>query len=155
MPKIAKLSFKHLGAAYLLIAALVASPSFAHFKPGNLIQFTEQDGLPGIQVNSLLQEKFGYMWVGTINGLARYDGYEFKRFYNNPNDSTSINGIRIPLKVLDKIFQAFFTTKPTSQGADLGLSLSYNIIRKVHGEELKVNTLEAVYTEFIIQLNAI
>ncbi|MBW8331785.1 MAG: hypothetical protein K0M40_07185 [Prolixibacteraceae bacterium] len=77
----------------IIITALTATSSFAQIKPGNLTQYTEQDGLPGIQVNSLLHDKFGYMWVGTINGLARYDGYEFKRFYNNPNDSTSINGL--------------------------------------------------------------
>ncbi|MDP3445816.1 MAG: two-component regulator propeller domain-containing protein, partial [Ignavibacteria bacterium] len=112
MPKIAKLSFKLLSAAYLLIAALAASPSFAQIKPGNLTQFTEQDGLPGIQVNSLLQDKFGYMWVGTINGLARYDGYEFKRFYNNPNDSTSINGLIVWSIYEDKEGRIWTGTSP-------------------------------------------
>ncbi len=92
MHKKARKTFKHFNALIILITAL-ASPAFAQLKPGNLTQFTEQDGLPGIQVNSLLQDKFGYLWVGTINGLARYDGYEFKRYYNNPNDSTSVNGL--------------------------------------------------------------
>src|SRR5205814_648376 len=49
------------------------------------------------------------------------------------------NGIGIPQKVVDKIFQPFFTTKPTGQGTGLGLSLSYDII-KVHGGEIKVDT---------------
>src|SRR4030095_10208422 len=49
------------------------------------------------------------------------------------------NGMGIPQNVLDKIFQPFFTTKPTGQGTGLGLSLSYDII-KAHGGELKVNT---------------
>ncbi|MDP2887512.1 MAG: two-component regulator propeller domain-containing protein, partial [Bacteroidota bacterium] len=93
MRKTVRRTFKHFNAVLILITALTATPSFAQIKPGNLTQFTEQDGLPGIQVNGLLQDKFGYMWVGTINGLARYDGYEFKRFYNNPNDSTSIKGL--------------------------------------------------------------
>ena len=61
------------------------------------------------------------------------------------------NGIGIPQKVLDKIFQPFFTTKPTGQGTGLGLSLSYDII-KAHGGELKVETMEGEYAEFIIQL---
>ena len=61
------------------------------------------------------------------------------------------NGNGIPQKILDKIFQPFFTTKPTGQGTGLGLSLSYDII-KAHGGELKVNTKEGEGTEFIIQL---
>ncbi|HEY5772159.1 MAG TPA: ATP-binding protein, partial [Chitinophagaceae bacterium] len=63
----------------------------------------------------------------------------------------SDNGNGIPQKVLDKIFQPFFTTKPTGQGTGLGLSLSYDIV-KAHGGELKVETKEGEYTEFIIQL---
>ena len=61
------------------------------------------------------------------------------------------NGIGIPQSALDKIFQPFFTTKPTGQGTGLGLSLSYDII-KAHGGELKVNTKEGDGTEFIIIL---
>ncbi len=61
------------------------------------------------------------------------------------------NGNGIPQKILDKIFQPFFTTKPTGQGTGLGLSLSYDIVN-AHGGEIKVNTKESDWTEFIIQL---
>ena len=61
------------------------------------------------------------------------------------------NGTGIPQKVLDKIFQPFFTTKSTGQGTGLGLSLSYDIV-KAHGGELNVNTKEAEGAEFTIQL---
>ena len=61
------------------------------------------------------------------------------------------NGNGIPQKVLDKIFQPFFTTKPTGQGTGLGLSLSYDIV-KAHGGELKVETKEGEGATFIIQL---
>jgi len=61
------------------------------------------------------------------------------------------NGGGIPQKVLDKIFQPFFTTKPTGQGTGLGLSLAYDII-KAHGGELKVVTKEGKGSEFIILL---
>jgi len=62
------------------------------------------------------------------------------------------NGNGIPQKVLEKIFQPFFTTKPTGQGTGLGLSLAYDIITKGHGGELKVETKEGEGSEFIIHL---
>ena len=65
--------------------------------------------------------------------------------------SVTDNGNGIPLKVVDKIFQPFFTTKPTGQGTGLGLSLSYDII-KAHGGELKVDTKEGESTKFIVYL---
>ncbi len=61
------------------------------------------------------------------------------------------NGNGIPQKVMDKIFQPFFTTKPTGQGTGLGLSMSYDII-KSHGGELKVETKEGEGAEFVISL---
>nr|WP_214460523.1 ATP-binding protein [Flavihumibacter fluvii] len=61
------------------------------------------------------------------------------------------NGNGIPEKIKDKIFQPFFTTKPTGQGTGLGLSLSYDIV-KAHGGELTVNTREGEFTEFIVGL---
>ena len=61
------------------------------------------------------------------------------------------NGNGIPQKILDKIFQPFFTTKPTGQGTGLGLSLSYDIV-KAHGGELKVETKEGEGSAFIIQI---
>ena len=64
----------------------------------------------------------------------------------------SDNGSGIPHKALDKIFQPFFTTKPTGQGTGLGLSMSYDIITKGHGGELKVETKEHEGTTFIIIL---
>ena len=62
------------------------------------------------------------------------------------------NGNGIPPKVLDKIFQPFFTTKPAGQGTGLGLSLAYDIITKGHGGELKVETKEGEGSTFIITL---
>jgi signal transduction histidine kinase len=61
------------------------------------------------------------------------------------------NGNGIPPNILDKIFQPFFTTKPTGQGTGLGLSLSYDIV-KAHGGELMVESKEGAGSEFLIQL---
>jgi signal transduction histidine kinase len=65
--------------------------------------------------------------------------------------SVSDNGSGIPESIKEKIFQPFFTTKPTGKGTGLGLSLSYDIV-KAHGGEIKVESIEGQGTEFIIQL---
>ncbi|HEU4861685.1 MAG TPA: ATP-binding protein [Chitinophagaceae bacterium] len=75
-----------------------------------------------------------------------------KRVDNKIEIKVKDNGTGIPQKALDKIFQPFFTTKPTGQGTGLGLSLSYDIVTKGHGGELKVETTEGEYTEFSIIL---
>ena len=62
------------------------------------------------------------------------------------------NGSGIPQQIMDKIFQPFFTTKPTGQGTGLGLSMSYDIITKGHGGSLQVESQENVGTTFIIHL---
>ena len=58
---------------------------------------------------------------------------------------------KLYIMILDKIFQPFFTTKPTGQGTGLGLSLAYDIV-KAHGGEIKVESKEGEGSEFIIQL---
>jgi signal transduction histidine kinase len=74
-----------------------------------------------------------------------------KKVNNKVLISVRDNGPGIPQKILDKIFQPFFTTKPTGQGTGLGLSLSYDIV-KAHGGELKVETKEGEGSEFSIQI---
>jgi len=72
------------------------------------------------------------------------------------NDKVEIrvsdNGNGIPLSIKNKIFQPFFTTKPTGEGTGLGLSLAYDIIAKEHGGIIKVESREGEGSEFIIQL---
>ena len=62
------------------------------------------------------------------------------------------NGNGIPEAIKEKIFQPFFTTKPTGQGTGLGLSMSYDIITKGHGGTLSVTSKTGEGTEFIISL---
>ena len=93
----------------------------------------------------------------TDKGKQQHEGYEptvsvsTKRMADRILISVKDNGNGIPAKAVDKIFQPFFTTKPTGQGIGLGLSLSYDIV-KAHGGEIKVETEEGKGTTFIIQI---
>ncbi len=54
--------------------------------------FSQEDGLPNNQIQCIYQDSKGWMWIGTSQGLSRFDGYNFVNFLPNPNDSTSLNG---------------------------------------------------------------
>jgi two-component system NtrC family sensor kinase len=64
----------------------------------------------------------------------------------------SDNGTGMTNDVKAKIFQPFFTTKPTGQGTGLGLSLAYDIVTKGHGGTIECESVEGVGTEFVISL---
>ena len=88
-------------------------------------------------------------------GLANYDpsvSLTTKRLGDKVEIRVKDNGLGIPKKVLEKIYQPFFTTKPTGEGTGLGLSLSYDIITKLHGGEIRVETQEGEGAEFVIRL---
>jgi signal transduction histidine kinase len=127
---------------------------------------TEFDGSIG-KINIIPQD-IGRVVLNLINNAfyavdekkkQNQNGYEpivsvsTKRSNGKVEISVADNGNGIPKKVLDKIFQPFFTTKPTGQGTGLGLSLSYDIV-KAHGGELTVETKEGEGSEFIINLPA-
>ena len=98
------------------------------------------------KAESLKQEAESKMYEPTVSVITKKEGDKIII-------SVKDNGNGIPQKVVDKIFQPFFTTKPTGQGTGLGLSLSYDII-KAHGGEIKVETKEGEGATFIIQLTA-
>ena len=62
------------------------------------------------------------------------------------------NGTGIPSEVRDKLFQPFFTTKPTGEGTGLGLSISWDIVTQQHGGTIDVDSKEGAYTEFTVRL---
>ena len=84
-------------------------------------------------------------WVGSPSG-AGGSAEEYVKII------VADNGPGIPEAIKDKIFQPFFTTKPTGEGTGLGLSLSYDIITKGHGGEIKVETRQGKGSAFIILL---
>jgi signal transduction histidine kinase len=75
-----------------------------------------------------------------------------KRLRDRIEIRVSDNGMGIPSKLLDKIFQPFFTTKPAGQGTGLGLSLSYDIVTKGHGGTINVETKEGEGTSFLVEI---
>ena len=62
------------------------------------------------------------------------------------------NGIGIPPEIKDKLFQPFFTTKPSGEGTGLGLSISYDIVTQQHGGTIEVESRVNEFTEFRVQL---
>jgi signal transduction histidine kinase len=62
------------------------------------------------------------------------------------------NGTGIPPEIKDKLFQPFFTTKPTGEGTGLGLSISYDIVTQQHGGTIEVESEIGRFTEFTVRL---
>jgi len=125
----------------------------------------------GVGKINIIQQDFGRVILNLINNAFYAVSEKKKQSDNGYEPSVTIttksiqpplgrpgiqikvtdNGDGIPQKILDKIFQPFFTTKPTGQGTGLGLSLAYDII-KAHGGDIRVETKEGEGSEFIIQL---
>jgi len=115
---------------------------------------------------NVMHEEFGRTLLNIYNN-AFYALSEKRKLYNDGfepgitittrklpseiNVSIRDNGTGIPAKILNKIFQPFFTTKPTGEGTGLGLSLCYDAV-KAQGGEITVNTEEGEFTEFVIVL---
>jgi len=133
-------------------------------KSFNAITKTEFDNTIG-KINVMPQE-IGRVILNLINNAfyavdekkkTANDGYEPTVIVSTRKEKDKIevkvkdNGNGIPQKVLEKIFQPFFTTKPAGQGTGLGLSLAYDIV-KAHGGEIKVDTKEKDGSEFILLL---
>ncbi|MBV9988328.1 MAG: hypothetical protein JO301_11660 [Chitinophagaceae bacterium] len=122
---------------------------------------------PAIGIIQVISQDMGRVILNLINNAfyavnekqkQKLPGYEAVVRVNTRRTGDCIeievadNGNGIPHAVINKIFQPFFTTKPTGQGTGLGLSLSYDIVTKGHGGDLKVETTEGAGTSFIIQL---
>jgi ligand-binding sensor domain-containing protein len=74
-------------------------------------RFSTEDGLPSRYVVSITQDKEGFIWLGTFDGLVKYDGYEFQIFRNIPGDSTSLSDNSIEVLYVDFIGDLWVGTK--------------------------------------------
>jgi signal transduction histidine kinase len=127
----------------------------------------ETDLDPSIEKVMLISQDIGRVLLNLFNN-AFYSVMEKKKLLNGVFEpSVNVrtvksgnfvkilirdNGMGIPEKVLDKVFQPFFTTKPTGEGTGLGLSMSFDIITKGHGGSININSKEGQYAEFEILL---
>ncbi len=104
---------------------------------------------------NLINNAFYAVTEKSIQGIYGYEPTVILKTQKSPSGGLAViisdNGPGIPNSIKGKIFQPFFTTKPTGQGTGLGLSLSYDIV-KAHGGELKVESKEGEGSIFIIQL---
>lgn len=122
---------------------------------------------PGIGKVNIIPQEMGRVILNVINNAfyavrekkkLNIPGYEptVSVSTKKAGDKVEIiirdNGMGIPADILPKIFQPFFTTKPAGEGTGLGLSLSYDIITKVHDGEMIAETEEGVFTQFIIRI---
>jgi signal transduction histidine kinase len=120
---------------------------------------------PAIEHIGIISQDIGRVLLNIYNN-AFYAVMEKKKTFPDFNPTITVstrrkdhrieitvrdNGNGIPEKTINKIFQPFFTTKPTGEGTGLGLSLSYDII-KAHGGEIKVESKNGIGTEFLISL---
>jgi len=109
----------------------------------------------GRVILNLLTNAFYVVNEKKKSGLENYEptvSISTKKIKDNLEIKVTDNGNGMPNSVKEKIFQPFFTTKPTGLGTGLGLSLSYDIIIKGHGGKLNVETEEGQGTTFIIHL---
>src|SRR3972149_6475272 len=130
--------------------------------------YIEKDYDKTVEKINVVPQDLSRVFLNIINN-ACYAAYDKKKKSGDNNFSPTLkvstknlkdkieirigdNGNGIPKEIIDKIFQPFFTTKPTGEGTGLGLSLSYDIVTKMHGGELKVETKINKGSEFIIQL---
>jgi signal transduction histidine kinase len=136
----------------------------ARDKSFNATFSTEFDN--GIEKVNIIPQEIGRVILNLINnafyavnerskqGIPGYDPTVVvgtRSLQNRIEISVKDNGDGIPDSIKEKIFQPFFTTKPTGQGTGLGLSLAYDIV-KAHGGEIRLETKEGEGTEFIVQL---
>ena len=105
-----------------------------------------RDGLSNSQVNALIRDSRGYLWVGTPYGLNRYDGYRFRTFYYNDKDTTSLRN-----NYIDEIYEAYDGRLWLKQGMNYSIydPVTESFIRNIAPELAKFGITGGVERMFI------
>lgn len=93
--------------AFLCFSALIVGGLLGQYLTTQIRTFSIEEGLSSHNISCVAQDKIGYLWVGTDDGLNRFDGSKFRVFRNDPNDSLSISDTRVTA-----IFATQFHGKP-------------------------------------------
>lgn len=99
-----------------------------------LKHFTTENGLPHNRIQAIAQDQTGFLWIGTWDGLSRYDGYEFKNYYHKPGDSTSLPYFNVLEICIDKSNNVWVLTE--QNGVSLFDRSTENFSRFVLSETL-------------------
>lgn len=86
----------------ILLSCLVISITYTQPNAIKLEDLSSENSLPSLRISSLIEDRKGFIWIGTDAGLARFDGYRYKIYTNDPNDSTSLNSNQINHIYLDR-----------------------------------------------------
>lgn len=97
----------------MLMLAIVATPAFPDGKTNSFSFdfYSQADGLPNNQVQCIYQDREGWMWIGTSQGLSRFDGYRFVNFIHDTKDTTSLSGELVRVIFEDKQGNLLFGTE--------------------------------------------
>ncbi|GGH00110.1 hybrid sensor histidine kinase/response regulator transcription factor [Mucilaginibacter phyllosphaerae] len=106
------------------------------YKDFSLVTYTINDGLPSRNTTTAIKDKYGFMWIGTENGLCKFDGYNFKTFQNNQLDSNSISNNFINAIVADKNGRLWIGTM---DGLNLFDPLTEKFTRYFHKDNQKAS----------------
>lgn len=116
----------------ILISLLLVVPIYCYAQPQILKvdHISTQQGLSQVNVSAIMQDSRGFMWIGTRDGLNRYDGYQFVVYRNNPNDKHSLSGNFVQDIVEDKSGNLWIATQ--SSGINMYDRKSDRFYRFVH-----------------------
>jgi ligand-binding sensor domain-containing protein len=85
------LKVRNIYIRFIIASIMFSFPQIALLSQNYTVNtFTTKDGLPHNNIKSIVQDKTGFLWIATWDGLSRFDGYEFKNYFHRPDDSTSL-----------------------------------------------------------------
>ena len=97
------LKARHIFINHIIVFIIFSLPITPLFPQNYTVKtFTTKDGLAHNNVRAIAEDSTGFLWIGTWDGLSRYDGYEFKNYYHIPGDTNSISYFSIRNLLVDK-----------------------------------------------------